>query len=261
MRTYLVVGASRGIGLGLVAELLKDGTTHVFATARVANSSTGLQELVATYSSRLTILECDATDAASVERAASDAAALLPDGQGLDCLIHNAAISQSFFTPFEQIDTATFQHELTTNIVGPLIAARAFLPLLRKSAQKQSSALGSESETKLVFVSSDLGSVEEAPTYVGLGDMYSVTKAGLGMLARKWGTSLKAEGICTVLLHPGYVDTDMASHITEWVKENKPHVPRISVEECATLCLGVIHKARIEDAVSFYVNDGSTMPW
>ncbi|EPS93513.1 NAD-binding protein [Fomitopsis schrenkii] len=259
MRTYLVVGASRGIGLGLVAELLKDPTTHVLATARVLSRSNGLQELATTYPSRLAILECDATDAVSVERAASDAAALLPNDQGLDCLIHNAGISQAPFFDFEHIDIATFQHELTTNTVGPLIVARAFLPLLRISAHKHSSA--SQSETKLVFVSSNLGSLDEAPEWVGLCDIYSVTKAGLGMLARKWGASLKAEGICTVLLHPGYVATDMATNITEWVKENQPHVPKISVEECATLCLGVIHKARIEDAVSFYANDGSTIPW
>ena len=128
MRTYLVVGASRGIGLGIVAELvspdsrmstptyhnslhaiqLKDTTAYVLATARVPARSTGLQELVAAYPSRVAILECDATDATSVERAASAAAALLPDGQGLDCLIHNAAISVAPLVTFEDMYVAQY---------------------------------------------------------------------------------------------------------------------------------------------------------
>ena len=53
----------------------------------------------------------------------------------------------------------------------------------------------------------------------------------------------------------------MANKVTEWVKDNAPQVPRISVRESAALCLGVIRNARIEDAVSFYSNDGSTLPW
>lgn len=60
---------------------------------------------------------------------------------------------------------------------------------------------------------------------------------------------------------PGYVDTDMARKVTEWVRDNAPQFPRISVRESAALCLEVIRNARIEDAVSFYSNDGSTLPW
>ena len=49
----------------------------------------------------------------------------------------------------------------------------------------------------------------------------------------------------------------MASSITEWVQDNAPHITRISVSECAELCLKVIHNARIEDAVSFYANSNT----
>ena len=59
----------------------------------------------------------------------------------------------------------------------------------------------------------------------------------------------------------GYVDTDMASHIRDWVEDKAPNVTKISVKESATLSLEVIHKARIENAVSFYAYDGSTLPW
>ncbi|KAH9840681.1 uncharacterized protein C8Q71DRAFT_740761 [Rhodofomes roseus] len=264
MRTYLVVGASRGIGLALVVELLKDPTILVLATARAPNRAPGLQAL---SSSRLSILELDVTDATSVERAASAAAALLPAGSGLDCLIYNAAVLLQEVTPFEQVDLAVFQQELLTNTVAPLHVVRAFLPLLRlphppsSTSSSLSSDISHRQSTKIVFVSSDLGSLEVAPTKAGLCETYSVCKAGLGMLARKWGTTLKEEGICTLILHPGWVDTDMGNSINIWMSEHRPGLSKISATESAARCLRVIEDARIEDAVAFYAYDGSRVPW
>ena len=113
-------------------------------------------------------------------------------------------------------DPLVFQKELATNVVAPLHVVQCFLPLLRMSARTPGS------DTKVVFVTSSLGSIQAAPPSAGLCETYSVTKAGLGMygsvfsqcsmdadvallfrLARKWGASLKKEGICTVLLDPG----------------------------------------------------------
>ncbi|TFY58299.1 hypothetical protein EVJ58_g6497 [Rhodofomes roseus] len=291
MRAYLVVGASRGIGLALVVELLKDPTILVLATARAPNRAPGLQAL---SSSRLSILELDVTDATSVERAASAAAALLPAGSGLDCLIYNAAVLLQEVTPFEQVDLAVFQQELLTNTVAPLHVVRAFLPLLRlphppsSTSSSLSSDISHRQSTKIVFVSSDLGSLEVAPTKAGLCETYSVCKAGLGMLARKWGTTLKEEGICTLILHPGtvlhvfqhsqrqnadsgvggftvlttgWVDTDMGNSINIWMSEHRPGLSKISATESAARCLRVIEDARIEDAVAFYAYDGSRVPW
>ncbi|KAH9927580.1 uncharacterized protein B0H18DRAFT_875540 [Fomitopsis serialis] len=256
MRTYLVVGASRGIGLALVQELLEDPTTHVLATARSLSRSPGLQALTSSYPpARLSILELDVADPASVERGAANAATLLSEYEGLDCLIHNAAVLLQEFTPFEQVDIASLHQELYTNTVAPLHVARSFLPLLRRG-------LGAPaSEKKLVFVSSNLGSLEIAPTFAGLCETYSVTKAGLGMIARKWGATLKDEGICTMILHPGYVGTDMGNSINSWVSEHLPAVQKISPADSAAQCLQVIKDARLEEAVAFYAYDGSRIPW
>ncbi|KAH9840678.1 uncharacterized protein C8Q71DRAFT_740754 [Rhodofomes roseus] len=265
MRTYLVVGASRGIGLALVAELLKDPTTFVFATARAPNRAPGLHALA---SPRLSILELDVTDGTSVERAASAAAALLPAGSGLDCLIHNAAISlHEPVTPFEQVDLAVFQEEFLTNTVAPLHVVRAFLPLLRlppppsSASSSPASDTSNRQATKIVFVSSELGSLGRAPMMADLGGTYSVCKAGLGMLARKWGTTLKEEGICTLILHPGWVDTGMGNSVNAWMSKHQPGRSKMSAAESAARCLRVIEDARIEDAVAFYAYDGSRLPW
>jgi len=256
MRTYLVVGASRGIGLALVQDLLKDPTTHVLATARSLSRSPGLQALTSSYPpTRLSVLELDVADPGSVERGAAIAATLLSEHEGLDCLIHNAAMLLQEFVPFEQVDIATFHQELYTNTVAPLHVARAFLPLLRRG-------LGAPAaEKKLVFVSSDAGSLETAAKYAGLCNTYSVTKAGLGMIGRKWGATLKDEGICTMLLHPGWVATDMSNTVDSWFSAHPPAIQKISPADCAAQCLQVIRDARLEDAVAFYSYDGSRIPW
>lgn len=78
---------------------------------------------------------------------------------------------------------------MITQTIGTL---RAFLPLIRKGHDK-----------KIVVISSALGSIELAAGMPGLNDIYSVTRAALNMLVRKWGGVLKLEGITTALVHPG----------------------------------------------------------
>jgi NAD(P)-dependent dehydrogenase (short-subunit alcohol dehydrogenase family) len=82
--------------------------------------------------------------------------------------------------------------ELHFMITGTLGILQAFLPLIRRGQDK-----------KIVVVTSALGSVEASVNTPGLADIYSVARAALNMLVRKWGGSLKSEGITTALVHPG----------------------------------------------------------
>ena len=67
-QTWLIVGASRGIGLEFCTQLLAAGH-RVVGTARAARGSSQLWTLTGTPNGKnLTILECDVTDEASVER-------------------------------------------------------------------------------------------------------------------------------------------------------------------------------------------------
>jgi NAD(P)-dependent dehydrogenase (short-subunit alcohol dehydrogenase family) len=67
-QTWLVIGASRGIGLEFCTQLLAAGH-RVIGTARAARGSSQLWTLTGTPNGKnLTILECDVTDEGSVER-------------------------------------------------------------------------------------------------------------------------------------------------------------------------------------------------
>jgi len=64
--TWLIVGASRGIGLELTAQLLKRGD-RVFATARNTDGSELLKTVRKTANDRCHILECDVSSESSIQ--------------------------------------------------------------------------------------------------------------------------------------------------------------------------------------------------
>lgn len=127
---------------------------------------------------------------------------------------------------------------------------RAFLPLVRQGQKK-----------KVVFISTGCASIENAVYMPELSNAYSVAKAALNMLARKWGTTLKTEGITTVVIHPGWVDTELGVTIDDFMAIHFPSMGKISVDESTSGCVSVIHGATLEDAPAFYNYDGTRIPW
>ncbi|KAL4245025.1 short-chain dehydrogenases/reductases (SDR) family protein [Abortiporus biennis] len=251
MPSYLITGASRGIGLGLVQELLKNPENQVLATARDPSNSKGLQELRRQYpdNSRLALITLDVGKPEEIVKAAEEATKLLPDG--LDVLINNAAILKNILETFDEIDTSAFLEELRLNTIAILDVLRAFKPLVAKSAQK-----------KVVVISSVQGSLESVGQLPNMGFTYSVTKAGVNMLLRKWGKVYKEEGITTILIHPGWVATDMG--LQGYDKYNKslpPHLKPISIEESSIGVVKVIEDTQFSETTLFLSNDGETVPW
>lgn len=89
MLSYLVTGASRGLGLATVTFLANDPKNIVFATAR--SKTPELQKLLDTASRRVIFIEMDTTNQASVREAVKGVEQRLGD-DGLDVLINNAGV-------------------------------------------------------------------------------------------------------------------------------------------------------------------------
>ncbi|KAK3688353.1 putative short-chain dehydrogenases/reductase [Podospora appendiculata] len=250
MPSFLVTGSSRGLGLAFVAELLKAPENKVIATARNTKGADGLQDLASKHSAdQLVLLDLDITSEESIDHAAAEVARILPDG--LDHLIGNAGVNEQALVSFEDLDLETFQDEMNFNLVSTIRLYRAFLPLVRKSSAK-----------KIVQLTSVLGSIQLAAGSPGLANGYSVAKAALNMLVRKWGGSLKSEGITTVLIHPGWVgQTDIGNSIAPYIEKYSPGLPNITPEESAAGVIKVAKDAAIEDTGSFFNYDGSKLPW
>ncbi|TVY71332.1 putative oxidoreductase, partial [Lachnellula suecica] len=242
---------SRGLGLVYVEELLKNPENFVIATARNPSTAAELGALAAKYSNdRVAVLQLDMASPESIQNAATEAIKLFPEG--LDCLVGNAGTNDQPVPTFEQLDLKLFSEELNLMIINNTILIRSFLPLIRKGKPG-----------KLIFISSVLGSVELAATLPTLNDAYSVSRAALNMLIRKWGAALKSEGISSAIVHPGLVaTTEIGSGITKWMEKNAPHVPKTPIAECAAGSVKIFETLNIENTNSFYsAVDGSKLPW
>ena len=93
-----------------------------------------------------------------------------------------------------------------------------------------------------------MGSVEDNASGGAL--IYRASKAGLNGAWKSVALELKPQGVTAVVMHPGWVKTDMGG-------ANAPVTPERSIAGMRR----VIDGLTVEDAGSFRVFDGSTLPW
>ncbi|PSR74600.1 hypothetical protein BD289DRAFT_379877 [Coniella lustricola] len=250
MSSYLITGSSRGLGLAMATKLLENPNNTVIATARDTAGSPGLQQLAKKHSNdRLILIDLDVTDEQSVLNAAAQASEHLP--HGLDHLLSNAGISPNPTTSLDDLDIGETLDEINFNIKAALLVLRAFVPLVRRSTAK-----------KIFVMTSVLGSLAASSSMPNLANAYSVAKAALNMLTRKWAAVLKEDGITTILMHPGYVgETDMGSSAREWIAKYAPDIRSIPLEQSAAGCLAVLDRVTLEDNGDFFQWDGDKVPW
>jgi len=181
-RIALVVGASRGLGLGLAAELQRRGW-DVVTTVRDQAGERRLQALAAKPGGEVSVEHIDIND--------DDAVAALHrrlDGQVFDLVFVNAGIALP-----EPGDAAAAL--FLTNAVAPIRFARAFVDRVR------------DGPGIVAFMSSGLGSIaDKTDSY---GELYSASKAALNSLSRSFAASLGRRRITVLAVAPGWVRTDM----------------------------------------------------
>lgn len=183
-RTALIIGASRGLGLGLTRQLSARGW-QVIATARDPQRAT---ELAAIPGVRVEAL--DIADAAQVDALPARLA-----GVTLDLLYINAGIAG----PQDKAASAS-----TIDEVGQLFMTNAVAPIRLAEAMR---ALLNPRTGVIAFVSSIMGSVETGP---GMGmALYGASKAALNHLTRSFVAELGDTTLTVLSLHPGWVKTDM----------------------------------------------------
>lgn len=183
-QSILIVGASRGLGLGLVAEHLKRGF-DVIATVRKTEDEAALKALPG--AERLTLHLADVTSDADIARLAAD----LP--KDLDVVFVNAGVSG----PRSVVDATPDELNavMQTNVFGPIRLAHALAGHVR------------EQTGILALMSSRMGSIAEN---TGGMEVYRATKTAQNGFARSlWLGSAKDRGVTVLSIHPGWVKTDM----------------------------------------------------
>jgi benzil reductase ((S)-benzoin forming) len=184
----IVTGASRGLGLALVEQLVAAGQ-RVLAIAR---RPPPLEHAA------LTAWTHDLADAAPLATRLEDFL------RGCDqaapaALINNAGVV-SRLAPLDAIDSADLANAIRVGLEAPMLLAAAFL---RATA-------GWTAPRKLLFVSSGLGRRGMAGSA-----SYCAAKAGMDNLARAVALEQQAlpNGAGVVSLAPGVIDTDMQAEL------------------------------------------------
>ncbi|KAM8799390.1 C-signal-like [Eudromia elegans] len=254
VRSALVTGANRGIGLGLVKHLLQmpNPPERVFAACRDPKGERAqeLQRLASKHPS-LVIIALEVTDPASIQAAATKVTEHLK-GSGLNLLINNAGIAKLTF-----LDTETSQdmsEVYATNTIGPLLVSQAFLPLLKKAAQGSPSSELSCNRAAIINMSSSGGSIEDVYLWdLGQCISYRCSKAALNMLTKCQSLGYRQHGILCAALHPGWVQTDMGNS-----SEQQAPLP---LDASVQGMLKVLSSLSEKDTGAFLDWEGKVVPW
>ena len=245
----LVVGASRGIGLEFVRQLLgQPGMARVFAACRRPQDARELQDLSLTEP-RLRIVALDVGDEASIAHGADRVAA---DTERLHLIVNCAGIlhggSQALRPERRLADVraATLAESFAVNAFGPLLVARHFERLL---AHREHAVFAS--------ISARVGSIGD--NRLGGWYAYRGAKAAQNMftktLAIEWARSRR--NVVCVALHPGTTDTDLSRPFQANVAPDRLFAPARTVRQL----LAVIDRLTPADTGRFLAWDGSEIPW
>lgn len=227
MTTYLITGANRGLGLELTTQLLAQGE-QVVATSR--SSSPALEELIGTYKN----LEHFKFDVSSdTDRDHVRASLRKP----IDVLIANAGVLRGYQDGISDLNSHDLTHMFDVNVIGVVRTIQACLPMLRQSKKP-----------KIICISSKVGSISDNQSGKAYG--YRSSKTALNMINKSLSIELKDQGITSIVLHPGWVQTDMGG-------ENAPLTPKDSIAGIIELAT----KLNIKDTGKFYEYNGNEIPW
>lgn len=245
----LVTGASSGIGLGMVQQLLAN--RHVAAITAVSRHATRSDALLALASQasddRLSMLDIDLTDEDAINALPG---ALRQRHPRLHLVINAAGVLQSESLRPErsirQLTRASLDQAFALNAFAPILLAGALMPLLDASEGSVFASL-----------SARVGSIGD--NRLGGWYAYRASKSAQNQLIRTFAIELtrrNPKARC-LLLHPGTVDTPLS----EPFQANVPAEKLFTVERAASQLLDIIAQSTPADSGRFLAWDGTDVPW
>jgi NAD(P)-dependent dehydrogenase (short-subunit alcohol dehydrogenase family) len=229
MAVALITGANRGIGLALV-KAYAGRRDKVFAAVRRTSDRTELDAFAAAQPKWVEVIEMDVSDPAEIARARRKL-----EAEPIDVLINNAGVSGPDRQSATDMDFEGLAETLAVNSIAPLRIASAFLPNVKAA------------KGKIITLSSQMGTMQSASSD---SLAYRVSKAAVNRLMRGLATELKQQGIPVLIVHPGWVKTDMGGDGAQ-----------LKPEESAAQLLKLIDKLDLASTGKFLAWNGKELAW
>ncbi|MEV6794411.1 SDR family oxidoreductase [Streptomyces sp. NPDC051320] len=226
-KVILITGASSGIGAATARAAADVGARLVLAarrTERIEALARDLPQAIA--------VTCDVTDAAQVNAAVQ---AGIDHYGRIDILVNNAG--RGLHLPLEDVDPGDFRTVLEINVVAPLVAMQAVLPLMR--AQGSGSIVNVSSTTTHMVLP-------------GLG-AYAASKSALNMLSAVARRELAADGIVVSTIHPFITATEF--HQTLGAGQIVPAAADFPVHSAEDVAGAVLELIRTGEAEASLIPD------
>jgi NAD(P)-dependent dehydrogenase (short-subunit alcohol dehydrogenase family) len=223
LRTALVVGANRGIGLALCRRLAARGR-RVIAACRQSSS-----ELDAERARGVQVeTGVDVTDASSID----ELARRLADAP-IDDLVCSAGILRGDGLEDPSMDQVRAQIEV--NAIGPLRVVKALRGRLRRGS-------------KIALITSRMGSIGDNGSGGSYG--YRMSKAALNAAGVSLARDLADAGVAVAILHPGYVRTEMTGGHGN-----------VDAETAAAQLVDRLDALTLATTGTFWHANGEVLPW
>ena len=204
MKSVIVTGANRGIGLDTALAFAKAGF-KVFATMRKPEAATVLQQKIKEGSLAIVISAMDVDSDESVTKCID---AIYKQAGHVDVLVNNAGIERN--GSIEELSMADFKAVMETNYFGLIRCIKAVLPKMREAK-----------DGCIINIASVAGKIANTP----LGP-YTASKHAVEAISEALAQEVKQFNIRVAIVEPGIIDTDMARNIEQGARSIYPQVNR-----------------------------------
>jgi glucose 1-dehydrogenase len=245
-KTALVTGSDSGIGRAIAVEFAKNGANVIVCYHSDEEGATETLEEVISQGTKGKVIKLDISDEQQVD---AEMDRIVAEFGSLDILINNSGVNGSGI-PVAEMDTATFDKTIRTNLYGTFFCSRKFV--------QQRIAAGTGG--KIINISS----VHEEITAPGNAD-YNASKAGIRNLMRTMALEVAPSGITVNNIAPGMILTPMNQKAVddretrENAEKNIPLGRAGKPEEIAFLALFLASDEANYVTGSTYVMDGGLM--
>jgi len=236
-QTWLVTGASKGIGFEIVRQALSRGDNVIAASRNIK----GLKTAFNISSAQFLAVEMEVSDGESVKNAVAIG---IKQFGAIDCLVNNAGYG--FLGGIEESSDTEARANFDTNVFGLLNVTRAVLPFMREAGSGH-----------IFNMSSVFGLVAGAAWGI-----YCATKFAVEGLSEALQQEVKPFGINVTVIEPGYFRTGFLdsgslktplkpiadySELTEIKRQHLFDIPGKQIGNPAKAALVVLEIAAMEE--------------